>query len=216
MLEIMENWTKPDGKMEIITECWGDKIPDCLWYYIGESEGMEEENDRKAVIEAAKDLFDCRVLPGEIEIHRSTRFGIEGHAVLRVKNPAHMLLSLDVNGVGLCPLYQVGLASNEEKCIWFVGDRKYELMSLLLAICRYDEESIRAFMRQHYRRNPALPGESLDVRELALAAVNYLEEQDLINIRFFERLSLWAEGALKHYQHRISHISSLFNAGSSQ
>lgn len=120
MLQSRQNWHSPNGKLEQITEKWGDKIPDYLFYSI---DPLESVSTSEVVAQCFKGIEPGF---GDVEVHESHSTNPNGPAVLlRVRNATAMPMQLMLSGVN-CPLIQVGYGATtlfnkpDPRCISFV------------------------------------------------------------------------------------------------
>lgn len=105
-------------KQRLITEAWGDRIPDYLWYDIGNVKILTVEED-----EAITTAFFTPRKPsfGDVEMHHSQH--IDG-TCLRIRHARHLLPLIELRG-HVCHLYGVGHGT-DRRAIRFVPARSIE------------------------------------------------------------------------------------------
>jgi len=110
-LLVGETWRNPCGKAEFVSALYGDKIPDYLWYSLGQEIRLasSEDDDGLELERIIKTLF----LPGEnlsfgdIEFYHSAY--PEAGLLLRIRNAKNFASEIRCNG-NIFPLYQIGNA----------------------------------------------------------------------------------------------------------
>jgi hypothetical protein len=94
------DWRDPAGKQKFVDEVYEGKIPEYLWYALGDRRPSESES--KAIVEF---FWDGLPRLGDFELHGSHNLGV-GNA-LRIRHPRRFATEITV-GVTPCPLYMTG------------------------------------------------------------------------------------------------------------
>ncbi len=101
----MRYWENPASlsiRLAIIQHGWGEKVPDYLWYDLGDQHTISEEGTATIVREA---FPDRKPGFGDIEVHKSATN--KGAFVLRIRSATALKMSLFLNGAER-HLYQFG------------------------------------------------------------------------------------------------------------
>jgi hypothetical protein len=113
------SWRDPDGKAAFVDEVYEGKVPQYLWYALGDSELFKEDN--KAIV--ATFWGERGPSFGDYELHLShySEVGVG----LRIRNPKQMAVEIEATG-RKCPLYQTGHSDpygcvSNEPTVLFLG-----------------------------------------------------------------------------------------------
>ena len=103
----LKNWADASSvteKNRIIGERWGFDMPDALWFFLGEREGLNEKEHQEIV----KNFFGGDETLAKISVTETigNSFPIIGQRVVYIKCPIHVRLELRL-GEKVYPLYRI-------------------------------------------------------------------------------------------------------------
>jgi hypothetical protein len=109
----MPDWRKPQGKLELIKEKWGEEVPDYQWFMIKGIRGGLTDQEMLRI----KELFfpDKTIGFGDVERHGSN---IVKEYVLRIRSATRLHLEFELRGQ-MRPLYLVGYGDDIRRRIDF-------------------------------------------------------------------------------------------------
>ena len=87
------DWKKPDGKEAVVNLSWGGKVPDFVWYDLGETNLPREQLEVLHNLAAQVAFPSVLPRPSSVEFVRDIRFG--DHAVMKIHNPLVFLPVID-------------------------------------------------------------------------------------------------------------------------
>jgi len=114
------DWTREDGKIDMIKTVWGKEVPNYLFYSIGKcTVALCNEGIVAACFNGSNPGF------GDIEVHKSSKQDVGYYIRIRYAKVLKLHLNItDVNGNKIAAiLYQAGHAS-DERCVDFIKGRQ--------------------------------------------------------------------------------------------